>query len=143
MWTDHLIAVIWGPPIAMGRHRCSKHGRPYLPEKSRAGLKKNTFVIAAAMRDQEIWLIHQKIPISVELVFVHPRPKNMRYSDKRTPKTTKPDLDNLIKMIMDSCSRANVWHDDNQITQVTAHDFYASSSEQEAKTIIKVCYWQA
>jgi Holliday junction resolvase RusA-like endonuclease len=48
----------------------------------------------------------------------------------RIPKVTKPDIDNLIKMVLDVLTKAEVWVDDNQVVQVVAEDWYCSKAEE-------------
>jgi crossover junction endodeoxyribonuclease RusA len=38
------------------------------------------------------------------------------------PDRRKRDLDNLLKCLLDSCTKAGVWHDDNQIRKLTIAD---------------------
>jgi len=40
------------------------------------------------------------------------------------PRTTKPDVDNLAKLILDAMTKAGYWHDDNQVCdlRITKYD---------------------
>ncbi len=40
----------------------------------------------------------------------------------------KPDIDNLIKTVLDACN-GHVWKDDNQITEITSSKRYGIESE--------------
>ncbi|HDG6220165.1 TPA: RusA family crossover junction endodeoxyribonuclease, partial [Staphylococcus aureus] len=46
---------------------------------------------------------------------------------------TKPDIDNLIKTVLDACN-GHVWKDDNQITEITSSKRYGL----EPKIIMRV-----
>lgn len=48
-------------------------------------------------------------------------------------KVTKPDIDNLIKTVLDACN-GHVWKDDNQITEITSSKRYGI----EPKIIIRI-----
>lgn len=61
-------------------------------------------------------------PLAVSLTFVLPRPKS---APKRvTMPATKPDLDNLVKAVLDGCNQAGVWADDSRVVVLTAHKVY-------------------
>tara|TARA_B100000513_G_scaffold192048_1_gene117966 strand:- start:7409 stop:7720 length:312 start_codon:yes stop_codon:yes gene_type:complete len=68
-------------------------------------------------------------PLRLQLVFVHKRPQRIKCT-QRVPKTTKPDIDNLIKMVMDAITKSGIWLDDNIVTEVAASDWYANEYEQ-------------
>ena len=40
------------------------------------------------------------------------------------PRITKPDVDNLAKLILDAMTKAGYWHDDNQVCdlRITKYD---------------------
>lgn len=58
-------------------------------------------------------------PIAVLLEFVMPRPAST--SKRRTPPAVKrPDLDKLIRAVLDAVGSAGVWHDDSQVVDVHA-----------------------
>ena len=63
-------------------------------------------------------------PAVVMLSFYFERPKSA--SVKKRPKhTVKPDIDNLIKMVMDSLNKI-VWVDDTQVYSISAQKHYGS-----------------
>lgn len=71
-------------------------------------------------------------PLSVELLFVFPRPKNRIWKTKpmpREPHDKKPDLDNLAKSVLDALNQI-AWRDDSQIVRLTATKQTASGDEQ-------------
>ena len=64
--------------------------------------------------------------LSVEIFFVIMWPKSTS-KKRRTPvHTVKPDLDNLIKSILDACNGI-VWSDDRIITRLIAEKIYGES----------------
>jgi len=40
-------------------------------------------------------------------------------------KATKPDTDNLVKLLMDCCTKCNYWKDDNQVASLVVEKFYS------------------
>lgn len=144
MWGDHFLGVIYGRPQAMQRHRCAMHGRAYLPVETRKALIKIEKYVIAKMAEHGTEKIPRGVPVSAHIVFIHKKPKRVPQSympewtqkkwkatTYRIMKTTKPDLDNLTKMILDGCTRGGLWADDSQIVQVNAYDFYAGERDEE------------
>jgi len=82
------------------------------------------------------WLMKAKMPfepfecpLHVEMDFHFTRPKSV----KRLFHTVKPDVDNLVKFVLDN-GNGVVWIDDKQIVKITARKCY----DKEAKTVIRV-----
>ena len=57
-------------------------------------------------------------PLTVVVELVYHRPK-MTPEDEYQPCSGKPDPDNVVKAILDACTKAKVWRDDSLITQLT------------------------
>lgn len=57
--------------------------------------------------------------VHVEAEFVLPRPKSC--PKKRTPQAiTRPDVDKLLRAVLDAVTYAGVWRDDSQVVSVNA-----------------------
>jgi Holliday junction resolvase RusA-like endonuclease len=75
-------------------------------------------------------------PVSVSINFAMPRPKwhsGTKGLKPRAPVThvSKPDVDNLAKLILDQITRSKcVWRDDSQVVSLTVHKFWAVGAEQ-------------
>ena len=58
------------------------------------------------------------------------------------PKYSRPDVDNLAKLILDCCTQANLWSDDDLISRLVVRDWWAGLDEKReslpAKTVIIV-----
>ena len=68
--------------------------------------------------------------LSMEVLFVYPRLKSTPKSKpSRRLKSSRPDLDNLIKAVTDGL-QGTAFHDDGQIAQVTALKLYAGIDEE-------------
>lgn len=70
-------------------------------------------------------------PLAVDITFFVKRPKTVR---KRPYPSVKPDLDNLIKMLLDACNKM-IFTDDALICELSAKKIYAE--EDSALLIIK------
>ena len=108
-----------GQPIPQPRPRVSTQGgfaRAYVPRKHK--VHKWQRAIAAAWPqldrvDGTLW---------VELLFTMPRPKAItrkRSANLRMWHATAPDVDNLVKAVLDALN-STAWADDGQIAQLTA-----------------------
>lgn len=61
-------------------------------------------------------------PLVVSLSFTLARPKTVQ----RLFPTVKPDLDKLIRAVLDGMTDAKAWADDSQVVYVLAHKTYGS-----------------
>ena len=93
----------------------TKAGHCFTPEKTRNA------------EDELKWLIKEQfkgepyaadVPLIVNMYFGIPEPKR----GKKSP-TGRPDLDNYVKLVCDSCNGL-LWHDDSQITGMVAMKAY-------------------
>lgn len=67
-------------------------------------------------------------PLSVSVVFIFPRLKSSR-SAAREVKATRPDLDNLLKAVLDGLNGV-AFHDDGQVVQVSGEKWIAAADEE-------------
>ena len=124
--------TIPGKPVPQKRHRMGRGFSydPSAPDKKRV---RTELILANRLR-----YIH-KGDVSMFITFHMQRPKShyrtgkyKEFLKKGSPykHTSKPDIDNLIKFIMDCCSGI-LYKDDNQVVNITANKQYA---EKEPKT---------
>lgn len=60
------------------------------------------------------------LPATVEVALIYPARKSDRLADDElVPHTTRPDVDNLTKSILDAATRAGVWADDGQVYRLS------------------------
>jgi len=121
--------IIPGPPVGKGRPRFARAtGRAYTP-KGTAEWER-----ACAMLGRHAW--DGSAPFDglcrLEVTAVMPRPK--RLLRKRDPQErffcgSKPDADNILKIVADSLQLAGIVRRDETIVQMYIEKLYASKTE--------------
>ena len=120
----------WAPGQPKGQPRpraCSINGtvRLYTPTKIKAW---RLSVKVAALNSNTKPATPISGPISVNLGFTFKHPKSHfrsgKYSHELKPDapkehTSKPDVDNLAKAVLDVLTELNFWNDDSQVTHLT------------------------
>tara|TARA_R110000737_G_scaffold352251_1_gene397457 strand:- start:4342 stop:4743 length:402 start_codon:yes stop_codon:yes gene_type:complete len=100
-------------PVSMGRPRFS-NGRVYTAKNCKTYMNEAIYII----KELGIEAIPKGLPVIVKSEFVFKRPKNQYRKadpDGQILKITKPDIDNLEKMLLDCLVYAGVIEDDNQV----------------------------
>jgi Holliday junction resolvase RusA-like endonuclease len=126
-----VILTIYIKPLAKQSCRFTKSGRKYTP----ADVKK----AAADMRAQaeRQWCDNEPfssgVRLSVVFFFEHLKSATEKQKNMRIYKTTRPDLDNLLKNLLDSLQGV-CFVNDGQICELTASKFYGP----ENKIIVKI-----
>ena len=104
--------------------------RAYDPEKSRS-FKQYARACMFQSMTSIAPLPFKDGPLSVTILAVFTRPKGM-YSKReprgREPKTTRPDIENVAKALLDAATGV-LWHDDAQVTHLVASKFYGAQDE--------------
>ncbi len=70
-------------------------------------------------------------PISLDVCFIFPFPKKIAkraMAEEFILHTSKPDIDNALKAVMDVLTELFIWVDDAQVVKVTAYKRYATGS---------------
>ena len=73
------------------------------------------------------------IKIELEFYFTPPKSWSKKTQAIGQLKVTKPDIDNLMKTVLDACNNY-LWKDDNQIAEITSSKRYGI----EPKIIIRI-----
>ena len=122
-----LLFFVKGEPKAEPRPRCTCfQGRGKMYTKRSDELKEWRKQIAAEVR-KECRGEQFEGPLMLDVYFIHPRPQRLKRKkdpDWRIRKDTKPDLDNLLKPIMDVLTEEGVWKDDSQVFHVRTSKHY-------------------
>ena len=118
--------VVPGQPVAKARPRLSASGHAFTPAKT----KKYERMVAGLAKKQ--WMMEpMRGALKLQVTCIFRRPK--KYQRRKDPadrmwKTTRPDLDNVIKAISDGLDC--VMNDDAQIVWIEASKMYASKLEE-------------
>lgn len=135
--------IIPGRPVGKGRPRFTRNGHCWTPDKT-----------AAYERDIKLsyWSTygHRKYEadkaLAVEIILYYPRPKNMaKYKRLMAQKgvlrpTVKPDVDNVIKAILDALNGV-AFDDDRQIVQIECEKWYDITEENEGFASVTIKGW--
>ena len=126
---ERLVAfTVYGKPEGARRHRTARtkaghvrtyHGGDHVSAEDR--------LVSAAM---VAWKGQPKVegPVEVQIHCWFYRPKALlRKMDRGTgtkPYTGKPDADNVAKLVMDALTKAGVWRDDTQVSDLVVRRAY-------------------
>ena len=126
-----------GTPAPQGSKRHVGGGR--MVESSRAVGPWREAVRAEAQREANRlgWFetaCFETVPVSVVLVFILPRPKSHFTSKGALTKSApayprRPDLDKLVRAVLDGLTAGGVVADDSQVTSLDAAKVYASNGQ--------------
>lgn len=120
-----------GPPVGKGRPRAFRIGnsvRMHTPEKTASYESLVKLAARQAMRDAA----PMAFPVALSLVVMHAIPKSWskRKQDAALAGTerpaTKPDADNVAKVIADACNGV-VWVDDAQVVELSVSKRYSAT----------------
>jgi Holliday junction resolvase RusA-like endonuclease len=115
---------ISGEPIAQPRVKVSTRGgfaRAYTERDHPIHAYKQAIRLAYVNAGGEVL----EGPVSVRIVCLFERPKShsKKRRQQREPKTTKPDLDNVGKAILDALNEI-AYNDDGQVCRLTVEKWY-------------------
>jgi len=120
-WESFISLKLPGEGVAMGRPRFNRYtGGARLPSKTRRYLQLVSEIAEAASFGLDVPIArHTPIRITITAVYKRPQTKfRKKDPDGRIMKTTKSDLDNLIKSVGDGLDC--LWADDAQVTEIRA-----------------------
>ena len=143
MWKLAYQGILQGPPVAMGRPRFTRTGRAYTAQTSRTYKEEQVKQLLAAKGEN--WAPLDGI-LRIQITFIHPRTKRLLRVKGELPqgriwRPKKPDIDNLIKMVLDIITQSEIWIDDNQVVSLSCEDYYAGEME-EAHTLFSIYQWR-
>lgn len=136
-----LTFTVYGVPQPQGSIRAfmpKGHTRPILTStnaKLKPWRQEVAWAAKEAMTKEGISLAKRPTPVSLWVFFYFTRPKDKKYREV-VYKTTKPDVDKLLRGLSDSLTGI-CYEDDSQISFVHVEKvFPIPDEEQEARTVI-------
>ena len=118
--------LIEGDPVAKGRPRFAMvNGKPitFTPSKTR-----NFEAVVSLIARQQAPETPLEGPLAVDIFFAFTVPKSRaKKKAQGTYKDTRPDLDNLIKAVLDGLNTAGIWRDDAQIATLSASKVWSDN----------------
>lgn len=108
-----------GKPVGKGRPRMTRKGWLYTPGKTRQYEK----AVRDAYRKEYGDAIPLTCPLKVVILASFPKPKKAA-----RPYPPRPDLDNIIKIVMDALNGV-AWVDDSQVVSIQAEKNYYHPAE--------------
>jgi len=141
-------AYIYGTPVPQGSSRAFNRGGRVVVTSDNPNLKKWREYCALVLRKDISAGVAIDGPVCVDLAFYFDRPKShlngsgglrRGYSSSHI---VKPDLDKLVRAILDSGTAGLVWRDDAQVVRLTATKNYVQASGAEALAGVRVRVWK-
>jgi Holliday junction resolvase RusA-like endonuclease len=121
-----LTVNIAGPVTGKGRHRTTRSGHTYTPEKTASAQNRVAHELAIAWRQPPCV---DALSLTVEIRVPVPVSKSKKFRDLALASgvfpTSKPDIDNVVKLLADAGNKI-VWNDDAQITRLFVSRRYAA-----------------
>ena len=127
----NIVFVVLGKPQPLKRHRMFRMGKRLIAvDPSRDDKENFAGIVQKSAPDKPL-----EIPLSVEMLFYFPRPKSHSNKNGLKPTapdvhTSRPDVDNLIKFVMDGLNGI-FWKDDALICKVSASKYYSDQPRTE------------
>ena len=116
-----------GVPKAQPRTRKGKYGNIYNPNTADAWKEA---IQVYFLKERKKTLLG---PVSIEVAFYFYSPSETL---RKKPHTAKPDIDNLMKVVMDALKTIEIYKDDCQVYIQTALKFWTSDKELEGANIM-------
>lgn len=131
--------LVPGNPIAKGRPRRGRGGVMYTPQRTVNNEAFIKLIAVQSMADRE----PTGCAVVVDIAFVFAVPKSTKASKAKQmmegeePPIKKPDIDNIVKSVLDACNCV-AWVDDRQVVGVYMTKHYGSY----AGTYVSVKRWE-
>lgn len=135
--------IIPGRPVGKGRPRFTRQGHCWTPDKTVAYERDIKLAYWSTYRH---WKYEADKALAVDIVLYYPRPKSMAKHKRLMAQkgvlrpTVKPDVDNVIKAILDALNGV-AFDDDRQIVQVTCEKWYDITEENEGFASVTIKGW--
>lgn len=117
---------VQGVPKGQPRPRVYRQGgKTWAHSQGKAGEWKN-MVKAVGLQNRPDKPIEG--PVAMQIDFFMARPKRLKKGEVGYC-PVKPDIDNLVKAVMDSLNDTGIWGDDNQVVELSSSKKYCAEGE--------------
>jgi Holliday junction resolvase RusA-like endonuclease len=129
---DELVVTIPGQPVPKGRPRMTRAGHTYTPLKTRSWESVIQSAVVEA-RFQGDYFLPFAGPVSVrvtayfEIPVSWPAWKRKAALGGSLRHTGTPDLDNILKLVMDAVNGSGTWADDSYVVGLSATKDYSAT----------------
>jgi Holliday junction resolvase RusA-like endonuclease len=118
--------TIAGPVTGKGRHRTTRTGHTYTPDKTARAERDVAWYLRDAWRSSPT---EEALSMTLEIRIAVPKSKSKKFRDLALASgvfpTSKPDIDNVVKLLADAGNKI-IWADDAQITRLFVSRRYAA-----------------
>lgn len=127
--------MVPGTPVGKGRPRMTRSGHVYTPEATRCYELAIATVCRAAFGPSGPLAGPVRVEICVDKEIPASKTKRIKEQmrERKIRPTTKPDLDNVIKAVLDGCNGI-AYFDDKQIVELECTAYYAD----EPRVYVKI-----
>lgn len=126
--TEPVTIVIMGPPAGKGRPKFTRKGHAFTPEHTRAAEKQIAWTAKSEMGSRAP--MEGPLMLNFRAIYVipksWPKQKQMDALLGRIRPTSKPDIDNVQKLLCDAMNGI-VYRDDSQIVHVECDKRYGAN----------------
>lgn len=134
--------TVYETPFGKQRPRVNKKsGQIYTPRETVVFEKVLEWACRAAMKEQGVKIAPPNVPVSmhIDAFFKIPeswsKKKKERAAAGLVAVTTKPDVDNICKIVMDACNEI-AYIDDKQVTSVSVRKLYSTKPHVDVEICI-------
>lgn len=113
-------------------------------QMKRANFRNGTFFEGKQLKEARETYMSMLLPEAPELPLIGPVAAGLYFSypikDKRKKgkwKTSKPDCDNLVKLLLDCMTRLGFWEDDSQISKLIVEKNYSMSGSAQIRICVR------
>lgn len=120
--------AVMGEPIGKGRPRFTRTGRVYTPTKTMEYENRIKQAAWSAMKRQSLEPTEKSVHLELAAYFPIPKSWTKKKKDQAINgvlKPNKPDIDNILKAVLDGCNKI-VYIDDAQVYSTRAKKLYQS-----------------
>lgn len=136
--------IVYGNPVAQGRPRFSRQGgfvKTYDPIKSKAYKALIRLELQPLLSDPDFKPIEQACCLNLKVFRAMPKSFSKKKREEASLRyirpTTKPDIDNYVKGVLDALN-GTVLKDDSVVCEIFARKFYSERPRIEVVLEVKI-----